>query len=63
MRPCDCLDMETAKKLDLIGTAHNGYKIELHPQSVIITYTNYSIKIPQIVFKHFSNWYLEDQEE
>jgi len=62
LRPCDCQDQVTAKKLNEQGIKHNDQGIMVSPNSVILTMGHTEIKIPMQRFKMFAEWYLEEQE-
>lgn len=62
LRPCDCKDIFTAKKLNEQGIGNNGNSIIVEPNSVILTMEHTTIKIPMFLFKMFAEWYLEPQE-
>lgn len=62
MRPCDCDDLVTVKKLDEAGVQYGKHRIFLKPPNVVIEIEPVAmIVIPQTVFKRFAEWYLEDQ--
>ena len=62
LRPCDCKDIYTAKKLHEQGIGHNGDSITIEPNIVILTIGQTTMKIPMNLFKMFAEWYLEPQE-
>lgn len=61
LRPCDCKDMVTAKKLNEQGIGHNDQSILIEPNSVILQMGNTTVKIPMQRFKMFAEWYLKEQ--
>ena len=61
MRPCDCKDQFSIDKLKEVGIKVNGISLTLWSNKVVIESPQYTIKIPSSVFKHFSEWYSEDQ--
>lgn len=62
LRPCDCEDEYTARKLNEQGIGYNDQSIMLEPSVVTITMGHTTIRIPQNRFKMFAEWYLESQE-
>ena len=62
LRPCDCKDQHTTKKLNEQGIGHNDQNIMLQPNVVILTMGHTTIRIPMNRFKMFAKWYLEEQE-
>lgn len=62
MRPCDCKDCFTARKLNEQGLKFNEWSITVMPNSVIIENSTTTMRIPMNRFKEFSEWYLEDQK-
>lgn len=63
MRPCDCKDIVTVKKLNEQGIRHKNWSIWLRPNSVTIETDAIQLKIPMNHFRRFAEWFLEDQEE
>lgn len=61
MKPCDCIDLSTAKKLNEQGLRFNEWSIFIIPNSVIISNSTTELKIPMNRFRSFASWYLEDQ--
>lgn len=61
LRPCDCKDEVTAKKLNEQGLMFNGDSIRIDPLVVILEMGNTTIKIPMHRFKQFAEWYLKPQ--
>lgn len=62
LRPCDCKDIYTAKKLNEQGIGKNNNSITVEPNVVILTMDHTIIKIPMNTFKMFAEWYLKPQE-
>jgi uracil-DNA glycosylase len=62
LRPCDCVDMFTASKLNEQGIGHNDESIQVVPNSVILTLGNTTIRMSMNRFKQFAEWYLTEQE-
>lgn len=62
MKPCDCYDSVTAGKLREQGVGHNEWSIIVKPTAVLISNSTTELRIPQRRFKHFAEWYLEDQD-
>ncbi len=62
IRPCDCKDMLSVRKLNVQGIGHNEETIILQPNHVILTIGHTTIKISMTRFKMFAEWYLEEQE-
>ena len=62
IRPCDCKDQVTAKKLNEQGIGFNDDSITIEPSVVVIKMGHTSVRIPMSLFKKFSEWYLEPQE-
>lgn len=62
LRPCDCVDMFTASKLNEQGISHNDDSILLQPNVVILKMSHTELKIPMHRFKQFAEWYLTEQE-
>ena len=62
MRPCDCIDMRTAKMLNEQGIGHNDDSIMVEPNVVVLKMGHTTVKIPMGRFKMFAEWYLEPQE-
>ncbi len=62
LRPCDCEDMESVKRLNEQGISHNDEEIVLRPNHVLLTMGNTSIKISMTRFKMFAEWFLQEQE-
>lgn len=64
MKPCDCKEGEDINKLKESGISYNGILIEVRPPNVGISIgTRVNISIPQLYFKRFAKWYLEEQDE
>jgi hypothetical protein len=61
MKPCDCLDINDAGKLKEQGIGYNDWSIRVEPSVVIITTATVTLKIPQVYFGRFANWYIADQ--
>ena len=61
LRPCDCKDMATARKLNEQGIRHNDQGIVIEPNLVILTMGHTTMKIPMTRFKIFAEWYLKEQ--
>jgi hypothetical protein len=62
LRPCDCVDMFTASKLNEQGIGHNDESIQVVPNSVILTLGNTTVRMSMNRFKQFAEWYLTEQE-
>lgn len=62
LKPCDCQDLATAKKLNEQGIFHNDQGIVIEPNSVVLTMGHTTVKIPMKRFKMFAEWYLTEQE-
>lgn len=62
LRPCDCKDMATAKKLNEQGISINDEGILVEPNVVILKMNHTTVKISIQRFKQFAEWYLEEQE-
>lgn len=62
LKPCDCTDLQTVKKLNEQGIGHNNESILVEPGVVILTMGYTTMKIPQKRFKMFAEWYLKAQE-
>ena len=62
IRPCDCKDMFTARKLNEQGIAINNQSIVVEPSVVILTMDHTTIRINQKTFQIFAEWYLKEQE-
>lgn len=62
LRPCDCVDGETATKLNEQGVSHNDEGIMVKPNYVLLTMGHTQIKISMKRFKMFAEWYLSEQE-
>ena len=62
LKPCDCKDLYTVKKLNEQGIGHNDHSIMVKPNSVVLTMGHTTIKIPQSMFKMFAEWYLKSQD-
>ena len=61
LRPCDCKDMATQRKLNEQGIRHNDQGIVIEPNLVILTMGHTTMKIPMTRFKMFAEWYLKEQ--
>ena len=62
IRPCDCTDMCTVRKLNEQGIICNEDSINLEPKVVILKIGHTQIRIPMTRFKMFTEWYLTEQE-
>ena len=62
LKPCDCKDMVTARRLNEQGIGHNEDHISIEPNVVVLTMDHTTIKIPMERFKMFAEWYLEGQK-
>jgi len=62
IKPCDCNDIDTAKRLNEQGIGFNDQSIMVKPNIVILTMGHTTINIPMDRFKMFAEWYLEEQE-
>jgi hypothetical protein len=62
LRPCDCQDEYTAQCLNEQGIGFNDQSIMLHPNSVILTLGNTTVKIGMQRFKQFAEWFLTEQD-
>jgi len=62
LKPCDCKDMVTARRLNEQGIGHNDEAIMLEPNVVILKMGHTEIRIPMQRFKMFAEWYLAEQE-
>lgn len=62
LRPCDCLDMATARELNEQGVGHNEQSITIEPNVVVLRMEHTTIEIPMQRFKMFAEWYLAEQE-
>ena len=62
IRPCDCKDMFTARKLNEQGIAINDNSIEVEPSVVVLRMGHTTIRINQKTFQIFAEWYLKEQE-
>ncbi len=63
VKPCDCEDKYTASKLSEQGVGYNNCFLHLIPNSVVLRIGPCTVKVPQRIFKRFSEWYLRDQRE
>ena len=64
MRPCDCKDQHTVdNELNEQGISYNDASIEVRPLSVVLCISPCTMKIPQVKFKRFAEWYLADQHK
>lgn len=64
MKPCDCKDnYDVNTKLNESGVSWNGIGIRVAPSTVVIYTDSFSFRLPQHIFKRFSEWYLEDQKK
>jgi len=62
MKPCDCKDQDTVDtELNEQGISFNNESIEVRPLSVILRAGACTMKISQVRFKTFAEWYLADQ--
>jgi hypothetical protein len=61
MKPCDCKDIESTKKLNEYGIRFNDEGITVIPNYVLLEMGHTSIKISMNRFKQFAEWYLKDQ--
>jgi len=57
MKPCDY----SASKLSEQGVGYNNCFLHLIPNSVVLRIGPCTVKVPQKIFKRFSEWYLRDQ--
>jgi hypothetical protein len=62
LRPCDCKDMVTAKKLNEQGIGINENSLTIKPNVVVLKMSHTEVKIPMQQFKIFAEWYLKEQE-
>ena len=62
IRPADCKDMFTARKLETQGVSHNDDSIHIEPNSVVLKMGHTTVRIPMSRFKMFAEWFLEEQE-
>lgn len=62
LRPADCKDNYTARKLNEQGISFNKQGISIEPNSVVLTMDHTTVKIPMQRFKAFAEWYLTEQE-
>ena len=62
LKPCNCKDMATARKLKEQGISHNDNSIIINPSVVSMTIGRTTTEIPMNVFKIFAEWYLNEQE-
>ena len=62
LKPCDCVDRETADKLNEQGIGINDQSILVKPNFVLLTMGHTTVKIPMHSFKMFAEWYLEEQD-
>ena len=62
LKPCDCKDILTAKKLNEQGIRQNEDSIIIEPSVVVLTMGHTTVRIPMSKFKLFAEWYLEEQE-
>ena len=63
MKPCDCKDQYSADKISEQGIGYNDYSLHVIPNSVFLRIGPCTVKIPQRIFKRFSEWYLQEQNE
>jgi len=61
IKPCDCLDQRSVDKLSEQGIRYNNCSLQLQPNSVELKIGPCTVKVPQEIFKRFSEWYLGDQ--
>lgn len=61
LRPCDCKDLATVRKLNEQGISHNDQSILIEPNVVVLTMGHTTVKISMQMFKMFAEWYLEEQ--
>lgn len=62
LRPCDCVDVYTASKLQEQGIGHNEDSIIVVPNHVVLTLGHTTVKMSMTRFKQFAEWYLQEQE-
>ncbi len=63
IKPCDCEDKFSASKLSEQGVGYNDFFLHLMSNSVVLRVGPCTVKIPQEIFKRFSEWYLKDQKK
>jgi hypothetical protein len=62
LAPCDCIDINTAERLQERGISFNNRGISITPNYVELTMDHTTVKISMSTFKKFAQWYLEPQE-
>lgn len=64
LRPCDCKDEVTARRLNEQGVSRGDSNITVQPNVVVLSLDNgrTTIRIPMSTFKIFAEWYLEPQD-
>lgn len=62
IKPCDCKDAIMANKLNEQGIGRNDQSITVKPAVVVLKMGHTTVRIPQTIFKMFSEWYLEEQD-
>jgi len=62
LRPCDCRDEVTQKRLADQGIMINDQSLYLDAGKVVFKKTGLQVTIPLNVMKAFAHWFLEEQD-